>query len=297
MKTFQRPKHIEIIYFTGTGGTRMAAEECEANLVKSGVTVRLYEIDKKKEYVHRPADLFLFLYPVYAFNAPRPMYELVDTLPLGNGSLAAVISVSGGGEVTPNLACRLHLIERLQKKDYNVVYENMIVMPANCISSIPEDLSIRLLQILPKKICFMMEELLSGVYRRTKPDLLNRLIAALGELEKTKSGEGLFGRSIRACDSCNGCGLCSHSCPMANITMVNSRPVYGNNCTLCLRCIYGCPKKALKPALGSFFPFKSGYNLNIIKTKILNKNLAPIEDMTKGFSMIGVRKYFKKPRN
>lgn len=296
MNTYERPKSIEIIYFTGTGGTRMAAHECMSSLIKNDVKVTIYEINKRNEYTYHPSDMYLFLYPVYAFNAPRPIYELVDDLPDGNGRLAAILSVSGGGEVTPNRGCRYHLIQRLNKKGYQVVYENMLVMPPNFLMPIPDDLSIRLLHVLPKRVNQMITELLSGVSRLTKPDLLNRILAKIGELEKLTLAKGIFEKNIKVSDKCNGCGLCAKSCPMSNIVMEHHQPKMCNNCTVCLRCIYSCPNQALSAGVGGFLLIKKGYDLSEIKDKCANKNLAPIKEMTRGLGYIGIRDYLRKQK-
>lgn len=45
---------------------------------------------------------------------------------------------------------------------------------------------------------------------------------------------------------CTACGLCSRSCPMANITPgADGKPVWGKNCALCLRCYHSCPRRAI----------------------------------------------------
>ncbi len=46
-------------------------------------------------------------------------------------------------------------------------------------------------------------------------------------------------------DACSGCGLCARNCPNGNITMVNRRPQWGENCTFCLRCYHGCRSHAV----------------------------------------------------
>lgn len=47
-------------------------------------------------------------------------------------------------------------------------------------------------------------------------------------------------------DECIGCGLCARSCPLGNIRMVDSRPVWGDVCTHCVSCINRCPKHAIE---------------------------------------------------
>lgn len=46
--------------------------------------------------------------------------------------------------------------------------------------------------------------------------------------------------------NCNGCSICSKVCPMKNIQMVNSIPVWKHKCQLCTACINLCPKQAIQ---------------------------------------------------
>lgn len=52
-------------------------------------------------------------------------------------------------------------------------------------------------------------------------------------------------RPFHSTDACVGCGLCARSCPNRNITMTDGKPLWGNNCALCLRCYHICPHTAV----------------------------------------------------
>ncbi len=290
MRKYKRPKSVEIIFFSGTGGTKRVADAFVNEFSKQGISVYCHEIHVRTTYEPQEVDLLLVLYPVYAMNAPRPVYEFIDKMPPADKKIAAVISVSGGGEVIPNTASRLHCIQHLRRKGYRIAYEQMLIMPANCIIATPKELSLMLLKVLPDKVEKIVMDLLAGVVRRSEPYLVDRIVSLFAEVQK--EGSKHYGRVIKANNNCNGCGLCAKSCPTGNISLKNTIPVYESHCCLCLRCIYGCPNNALQPIIGRKFILKGGFSL-----KALEKDLPdyePIDIHTHAYKtgFEGLRKYF-----
>lgn len=292
MMKYKAPKEVSIVYFTGTGSTKRVAKEFEKGFVNKDVRVNCYEINHNNIYNYPDADLLLLIYPVYALNAPEPIYDFIRKLPDLKKCPAAVISVSGGGEITPNTACRLHCIRRLEKKGFPVIYERMVVMPSNFLAATPKELSARLFEVLPDRVCNIINDILAGVSHRTKPSLLNRALSCVGELEKSRVfGGKAFGHHMKVNKSCTGCGLCRKGCPTGNISMKNNIPVFGHQCAICLKCIYSCPKKALRLGIGNFIVLKQGYNVKELEIGTSVKDPADIKKLYKGYSLSGIRKY------
>ncbi|MCC8119418.1 MAG: EFR1 family ferrodoxin [Bacteroidales bacterium] len=52
-------------------------------------------------------------------------------------------------------------------------------------------------------------------------------------------------RRFHATEACVGCGKCSRNCPLANISMEDKQPKWGDNCTMCTRCYQCCPNHAV----------------------------------------------------
>ena len=48
-------------------------------------------------------------------------------------------------------------------------------------------------------------------------------------------------------ENCNGCSICQKVCPVNNITMKNSKPVWNHNCQACFACVDWCPKASIQP--------------------------------------------------
>ncbi|MDR2973061.1 MAG: EFR1 family ferrodoxin [Bacteroidales bacterium] len=260
-------KQIQIDYYTGTGGSKLVAEMIAEKLKNNDISVVVNRIirDKIEGVKENTADYYVLVFPIHSFNAPKPIYEWVNHLK-GNHCKAAVIAVSGGGDVMSNTASRHKTVKLLKKSGFNVIYEAMVRMPNNWMKVPNKEKCISILSKLPNKIEEISQDLISEKRGRQVIYWIDYLISALGELEKRVTHK--FGSRIKVLDTCTGCGLCSKNCCSSNISMENqlptdlhSKPTFGNRCDMCLGCVYNCPQKALQPTYGAFQIDKNGYNL------------------------------------
>lgn len=277
------------MYYSGTGGTERVAKCFESEFKNAGYEVSIGRLIQNMEFDYFKGAPLLLLYAVHACNAPKLVYEWIGNMEQIKNVSAFVISVSGGGEVSPNTACRISSIKRLEKKGYKVIYENMLVMPSNWIVATKTPLSQMLLTILPQKVKSIVKDIENGTIRRTKPLLIDRCFSYMGELEKF--GARSFGKRIKISEKCTGCGWCIKNCPARNISMKDNKPVFGKGCQLCLNCIYGCPNKALEPGVGKFVVIREGYDLIELENMQPVTEQIDIEKLTKGYLWTGVRKY------
>lgn len=292
-------KHVRLVYFSGTGGTERVSYQLAQCLKNRGLEVERVQLDiqgietEKRRTVNpeKSPDLLVLSFAVHAFDSPEPVYEWIYGLPEGKGLPVVVISVSGGGEVWPNTACRVGCIRALERKGYDVFYERMLVMPSNWIAAAGDDLAMHLLRVLPRKAEHTASEIASGVHRRTRPQITSRLMTALFKIEK--SGAKFFGRDLTVEQTCTGCGWCARSCPRGNIKMEKQRPVFDWRCIACLRCVYGCPAAALHPRRLQFIPVKGGYDLKALETRMNSIVLKPVEELATG-AFSGLRDYLLK---
>lgn len=291
-------KRIELVYFSGTGGTARAADCMVQSLESRGCQVNRHILEKSRSHdAGNPAagdmhyDILIVIYPVHAFDAPEPIYKWIDGLPHVNGLAAAVISVSGGGEVWPNTASRAGCIKALEHKGYSVFYERMLVMPSNIFIDTNDHLAMHLLKCLPVKAEHCISEILNGTNRRKHPAFSARIVSAMLKLEKP--GARFFGRKLSTTRACSGCGWCEKSCPRNNIHMENDRPSFGGQCVACLRCFYGCPEAAIQARAFSFFTVKKGYDLEKLEERMTGIELEPAESLAKG-AFAGLLKYLQQ---
>ena len=286
--------HVTLAYFSGTGGTKIIADAFAASFSRRGREVTVVEISGRKGPEPKWAegtDLLMVLSPVYAFRLVSLVERWVERLPKTKQSLGAVISVSGGGEVSPNTACRVHCKNLLRNKGYRLIWEDMLVMPSNFAVQAERSINLSLMRALPGKVERIVEGILSGGERLTRPQVQDRLFAVLGRGEHV--GARLFGASIRASKDCNLCGLCVENCPAGNIRCQDGRLKFGFRCIMCMKCIYRCPHHALAPRLGKFVVLKDGYDLH--KLKVEGETLQEPELLPeKSRAWQGVIDYLKK---
>jgi len=259
-------KKIRIDYYTGTGGSKYIAESLSKKLKSSDVCVEVNRIfrDRIRGTDEFPADYYVLIFPVHSFCAPKTIYEWAEHLN-GNRCKTAVIAVSGGGNIITNTASRQKTVRLLKKKNFNVIYEDMVRMPNNWMTVPNEKKYSRILSKLPNQIEKIAQTTIAEKRKKKVIYWIDYLIAALGELTKSKTHK--FGNGIKVLDSCNGCELCAKNCCSSNIQMEMNLPKFENRCDMCLGCVYNCPQKALQATYGAFQVDKKGYDLCLMLQK------------------------------
>ena len=281
----------QIVFFSGTGCTKLVADCLNKTLTELGHDIVVERIKAGGRIETSGFDKLILLYPLHSFNAPEPVEEWIQSLEKQNGAKAAVISVSGAGDMTPNTASRVRVIKMLEEKGCDVFYENDITMLSNTVVTTPEPMAIKLIQILPEKVSAIAGDILSEKIRRPKPFVFDRLYSTVGKMERR--GAKSFGKAIKASDACDGCGLCAKQCTSDNISIFENRPVFGGKCNLCLGCFYACPRGALYPIKAKIFVLKE-FKLDDIVKKATESERIGIDQIKGGPIWNGVKKYLRE---
>ncbi|HNY17975.1 MAG TPA: EFR1 family ferrodoxin [Treponemataceae bacterium] len=283
-------KNAQILYFSGTGGTRRVAEDLRGQLKAQGLETEISQIREPYPRVNPHASVLFLLFPVYEFNAPFPVIDWLRTVPNGIAIPTVVLSVSGGGDVFPNKGCRHDAITILERKGYKIAYEDMFVLPPNVFVALPPGVSSALLSLIPAKNKRILESLRNGEVRRTKTTPIDRLISRKG-LKSAMRYASLFRKSLTVTRECVRCGRCVAECPVNNLKIDGDAVQVMDHCAFCLNCVYTCPKRAMVTKKYSFILLKDGYSL-----KAYEKALPDYESIPKGVFMSGIRKYIRELR-
>jgi len=232
-----------IIYFSGTGNTKYAAEHIGSQIQDEVVdlTPKLRTKDYSPLRSDRP---WVIAAPVYAWQLPLVVRDwILETEFSGSREFYFVITCGGSIGNTEGYLKKLC-------KQKNFVFKGCaeIVMPENYIAMFdapgPGE---------SKKIIEAAKPVIQKTADRIarREDLPPCRITAAGKLQSGLINDCFYrlfvhDRKFYAKDSCTGCGLCGQLCPLSNIAIRDDRPVWGGNCTHCMACICRCPAEAIE---------------------------------------------------
>ena len=274
-----------IIYvFSGTGNTMLVAEEYAASL---GPETHIAAIDSSFMDLPSPDGYQLvgIGYPVHAFNAPEIVERFARELkPSVHQDL--FIFHTGGEGLHFNDTSSVR-IRRILRKDFTILSERHYVMPYNMIfrhsDAMVKHMVTYMRKLVPLHVSSILEKRTEGM--RLMP--FSRIVSSVLRIEWLYAK--LQGPTMRAGDSCTGCGLCARRCPMGNITVVNGRPVFGRNCSLCVRCSFSCPVDAISIGLLNGWRVNEPYEVDRIMADQTIPDTIPIEKLPRLY-----RKYYRE---
>jgi len=233
-----------IVYFSGTGNSRYAAQLLAAQLedeildagtyIKSGEPAVLYS--------ERP---WVFVAPTYGWQLPRifQRFLLVSTF---FGCRDAYFVMTCGSDIGD----AAHKIEKLSLKNKNFIYHGTlgVVMPENYIAMFQAPQKEKAIQIVSeaKPILQKAASLIQAGqnFPEIDPSIPDQLKS--GIVNRFFYRFFVKASPFYSKDSCIGCGKCVSACPLNNVALNNGRPVWGKECTHCMACICGCPTEAIE---------------------------------------------------
>lgn len=199
-------------------------------------------------------------YPVHAFNAPYVVEKFARSL-RSDTRKPLFLFHTGGEGLCLNDSSSISL-KHILRRQFDVLSERHYIMPYNMIFRHPDAMVKHMVTYMHRLVPLHAASVLSGRREASRPMPLRHLLSVILRIEWIYAM--LQGRHMHAGDACTGCGLCARSCPMGNIRMENGRPVFGTECSLCVRCSFSCPENAISIGLLNGWKVNGAYDFRRI---------------------------------
>lgn len=234
-----------ILYYSATGNTEFAAKEIAR--LTGDQSIDLLQKIRSNDYSEISSEKpFVICAPIYACEMPIFMSRFLKKVKLIGNKNVYFVFTSGGYS-----GCACVLAKSLTRKKH-LVYKGTadIQMPRNYVASNAYSMQDpqtckELISVAKEKISQTAKLISEGqILKSRKVHLFETLIIVPFTPFWVKFI--VKGKKFFAEDTCISCGKCSRICPLNNISMVEKKPLWGNNCTHCMACISQCPKDSIE---------------------------------------------------
>ena len=245
-----------VIYFTGTGNSRLVAERLHRRYHPDDTaSKRLYSLEGDR-LLHPGRQLIeaeegenvIWVFPVYSWGVPPVVLRFIDKVKFKGAEKARhyMVCTCGDDVGRTDDQWRKHLGRRgwTPRGAFSVTMPNTYVCMKG-FDTDPADIEAGKLAAMPARV----DEIAAAIDRQFADSDLTRGTWAWW---KTNLVYWLFRAFMMSPvpfkadpTTCTSCGLCARSCPMLNITMADRRPQWGPACAMCLRCYHQCPVHAI----------------------------------------------------
>lgn len=233
-----------VIYFSGTGNSRYAAEviasELDDELQDAGVYIK--DGEKPAFTSEKP---WVFVSPTYCWQIPRIFAEFIRKTKF-SGTREAYFILTCGAEIG-NAGAKTAKFCEQKGLLYRGTLE--VVMPENYVAlfSVPGEDECR--DLIENAVCTLKD---SVKYIRAGKNFPAVQAGVLDRIKSSKALNAGFYRFIvkagkfYATDACISCGKCVKSCVLNNVRLSEGKPKWGDRCTHCMACISVCPTEAVE---------------------------------------------------
>lgn len=232
-----------ILYFTGTGNSEYVAKRIGKET--DDIVLNLFEKLRKEDFSEiNSKNPWVIVTPTYAWRIPNILGEWLRKTNLsGNPNIYFVMTCGGS---IGNAGKYLKSLCADKGMNYFGCFE--VVMPENYIALFTTPSKDKALKIIAEAEKIIDKAAFAINNGEQFPNI------SVTTADKLNSGvvNNIFyplfvhAKKFYATDSCISCGKCVKVCPLNNIHIENSSPIWGKACTHCMACICGCPKEAIE---------------------------------------------------
>lgn len=237
---------IAIVYFSGTGNTEKVLKEFESFFKIQNNEVKMIKIESG-EYIPTDIDILIIGYPVHAFNAPKIVLDYFNNISFFKEGLPTYIVKTSGEGLTLNNGSSNKLTSILKNKGITIFNEYHYLMPYNIIFRHSDKMAYKMWKIVLELIPLDVKEILDKKRIVIKYSLGTKFVSNALRIEQP--GAHIIGSGFEVNNNCIHCGLCEKNCPTKNIIIKNDKVYFKEKCMICMRCVFNCPKDAIKPGI------------------------------------------------
>lgn len=231
-----------ILYFSGTGNSKFAAERIAAVTGDETVSIndRMRAGDTSALRSETP---FIVVAPTYCWRMPRAVSDHLSATPL-EGSSKIYYVLTCGADIGNSEAYLKQLTEE-KKMEYMGCAQ--VVMPDNYIvlyEPSPEDKANEKIKKAAVTLKVAAEKMAAGQELEAVPVTGSGTFMS-GFVNNFFVKHEVKDKKFKVSKDCTSCGLCESLCPMLNIKLTDGKPVWQGSCIHCMACIAHCPAEAI----------------------------------------------------
>lgn len=232
-----------VVYFSGTGNSRLCANVIAKTLGDEAVDSFPYLRDRKEARLESGKP-WVFVSPIYAWLLPEAFAEFLEESRF-SGCRDAYFVITCGSEIG-GVERGLKGLCREMRLNFRGVMP--IPMPNNYMLfsdlDTPEEAAAIIAAARPKMAEAARLIAAHSPFPPRKIGLIDAVkSAAIGPVF---SRFATSAKPFHVTEGCIGCGKCEGLCPMRNIRLEDGRPRWDDDCMQCLACINACPEQAIE---------------------------------------------------
>ena len=233
------------IYFTGTGNSKRVCLKAKEELEKRGHSLETIDVIDGEVFDLSNFDGLFIFYPIYGFNAPKPIIQYVKKIAKLEKELPCVIMKQSGEHLFWNNASSLYLTSLLKRRNIIVRNEYHYLMPYSFIFRHSDYMAYRMITTMNGLLPLDLDDFLNQKDVHIKRFFFDRPFAFILRIQWW--GGRFNGRFYKVeKNKCIKCQKCINECPAHNISLKDDKFKFGGKCLMCQRCIMYCPKHAIK---------------------------------------------------
>lgn len=238
-------RSVLILSFSGTGNTKFVVDALVQSFVNKGITATSYPLEKlpfeKNLEALLAVDLIGIAFPVYAWNPPLIVEQIIKKLPATTSRECFILKTSGSPFAMGGTTTRLKRI--LRSRNWNLKHETLVPMPSN-LGQRYSDAFIKLnAEMALLQAAKIAETIIDRDWKLIPANRWAKFACVLMRVERM--GGVHFGHFLKVDSNCIKCGKCVRECPTRNIKFHDSKFTFGWRCAFCMRCSFNCPVQAI----------------------------------------------------